>query len=283
VDLLERSAVSEGQAVDEPIFADERQANIAKLVVARGRVRNTELTELFAVTETTIRKDLTVLQEQGVLKRTHGGAIAVKPPVERTLQERRVSEQEAKMMIARLCIAELSEGDAVFIDSGSTTQLIADVLARESVGPNLLHLTVLTNSIGVADVLADVPAFEQVLVGGRVRHVGGSVVGTLALENLERFTVNIAFIGASGLSETGLTVADLEEARLKAAVIERSLLVIVAVDHTKLGVTHFAKVCDWNDLDVVITDEAKAETRELCSAHGVRLIDAACQPDEPTQ
>jgi len=255
------------------VFADERQASIARLVASRGRVRNSELTELYAVTETTIRKDLTALQEQGLLKRTHGGAIAVEHPVERGLDERLVREHEAKMMIAEMCVAELKPGDAIFIDSGSTTQLIADVLAKTPDPPRPSHLTVLTNSIGVAQAVAEVPGIEHVLLGGHVRRVAGSVVGSLALENLDRFVVNVAFIGVSGLSEGGVTVADLEEARLKAAVIGRARSVAAPVDHTKFGATHFAKICDLADIDVVITDEADDDTRRMCAQHGIRLVE----------
>jgi DeoR/GlpR family transcriptional regulator of sugar metabolism len=256
------------------VFADERQARIVELVAARGRVRNAELTSVFAVTEATIRKDLTALQGQGLLKRTHGGAIAAKPMLERELRDRAVRERDAKEAIARLCIAELTDGDAIFIDSGTTTQLIADLLVSPPDRASLPHLTILTNSIGVAEVVADLPSCEHVLLGGHVRRVGGSVIGALAIENLERFTVNIAFIGASGLSEAGLTAADLEEARLKGAVIDRSLRVVVPIDHTKLGVTHFAKVCELADLDVVITDCASPEIRSLCADHDLRLVES---------
>lgn len=274
--------MSSANASGEPVFADERLARIFELVLARGRVRNSELTSLFAVTETTIRKDLTTLQAQGLLKRLHGGAIAITPLVERELNDRMVSERQAKEVIARLCVAELSEGDAIFLDSGTTTQFIANLLASKPAGSFPAHLTVLTNSIGVAQVVANVPTFEHVLLGGHVRTIGGSVVGSLAIENLERFTVNIAFIGGSGLSDIGLTAADLEEARVKAAVIERARSVVAPLDHTKLGATHFARVCDLRSLNAVITDRANREIRALCADHGVRLVEAPSEPDENT-
>jgi DeoR/GlpR family transcriptional regulator of sugar metabolism len=276
----ELSLVSTAQESTKPVFADERQAHIIELVRARGRVHNTELTAFFKVTEATIRKDLTVLQKRGVLKRTHGGAIAVNPMVERELGERAVQERQAKEVIARLCIAEITKGDAIFIDSGTTTQFIADLLVSMPSESRPSRLTVLTNSIGVAEILAEVPTFEHVLLGGNVRRIGGSVTGSLAIENLQRFAVNVAFIGASGLSEAGLTVANLEDARLKAAVIERSRSVMVPLDHTKLGATHFAKVCDLRNLDVVITDQTSSEFRQLCVDHGIRLVEARTEQGE---
>lgn len=182
-------------------------------------------------------------------------------------------EHEAKEAIAQLCVAELKPGDAIFIDSGSTTQLIADLLAATPDPPRPSHLTVLTNSIGVAQAVSEVPGIEHVLLGGHVRRVAGSVVGSLTLENLSRFVVNVAFIGVSGLSEGGVTVADLEEARLKAAVIGRARSVAAPLDHTKLGTTHFAKICDLADIDVVITDASDEDTRRLCAKHGIRLVE----------
>ncbi len=257
---------------EAPAFADERQLRISELVAARGRVRISELTVLLGVTETTVRKDLTALQRAGVLKRTHGGAIGVRSLVEDELDARAIRQSDAKNVIAKLCLNVISHGDAIFLDSGTTTQLIADQLAATLPIPRVMHLTILTNSIGIALAVADLPTTEHILLGGRVRRVAGSLVGVLAMENLERFSVNVAFIGASGLSENGLTVADADEAQLKAAVIERALRVVVPLDHTKFGATHFAKVCDFGSIDVIITDKATDPIRELCADHNVLLI-----------
>ena len=137
------------------------------------------------------------------------------------------------------------------------------------------NITVLTNAVAVADAVADLPSVDHVLLGGRLRRVAGSVVGTLAMENLERFTVNVAFISASGFGENGLTVADLDEAQLKAAVIERAHRVVVPIDQSKVGATHFARVCDLDAVDVLVTDHASAAVDELCATHSIRLVVAA--------
>src|SRR5688572_28391288 len=174
-----------GRKGESPVFADERQARIAELVSVRGRARIGELAEQFEVTEPTIRKDLRVLQSRGLLKRTHGGALALQPSVEREFTGRQGTNTAAKQAIARACLQLVQDGDSVFLDSGTTVSAIAGALARHGSG---LSLSTLTTSLGVANTLADVPGIDCVLLGGQLRRVDGALVGALALENLQRFT-----------------------------------------------------------------------------------------------
>ena len=253
-----------------PAFADERQARIAELVGVRGRARIGELAALFGVTEPTIRKDLSALQEQGLLKRTHGGALAVHPNVDRELAGRQTTNRAAKEAIARACLRLLRDGDSVFLDSGTTVDALARALAQNGGA----RLSVLTSSLSVASTLAEVPSIDSVLLGGQVRRVDGSVVGDLALENLQRFTFSTAFIGASGFSEAGVSVGSLAEAALKAAVIERARRVVLPIDHSKVGATDFARVCELDAVDTVVMDEATPAVEELCAAFDIELIRA---------
>jgi DeoR/GlpR family transcriptional regulator of sugar metabolism len=250
---------------DRPVFADGRQTRIAELVAIRGSVRNIDLVDLLGVSEPTIRKDMTILEKRGLLKRTHGGAITVRPMVEDELAIRTQANAEAKEAIAQACLQEIREGEAIFLDNGTTIQRVASKLVGR-------HVTVLTNAIGVAEAVADLPTVEHILIGGQFRRIGGCCVGTLALEALERFTVNVAFLSASGFSESGVTVANVEEAKVKAAMIERARRVILAIDQTKVGATHFARVCGLDAVDVLIIDEASTFVQELCQANGIRLV-----------
>ncbi|MFZ0712161.1 MAG: DeoR/GlpR family DNA-binding transcription regulator, partial [Terrimicrobiaceae bacterium] len=101
-------------------FPDERRERIAEMVTTRGKVRIAQLTELFGVSEPTVRKDLTLMEQRGLLKRTHGGAISVRPPVEQAMASRIAENAEAKRLIAKACVQLLSPGEAVFFDSGTT-------------------------------------------------------------------------------------------------------------------------------------------------------------------
>ena len=250
-------------------FADERQARIAERVSARGRARIGELAELFGVTEPTIRKDLSALQERGLLKRAHGGALAVHPPIDRELAGRQTAHRDGKEAIARSCVELLRDGDSLFLDSGTTVEAIARTIARDSRG---LRLSVLTSSLSVATALADVRSIDCVLVGGQVRRVDGSVVGDLALDNLRRFSFGTAFLGVSGFSSVGISVGSLAEASLKEAVIERARRVVVAMDHSKIGTTDFARISGLEEVDVVVSDDATPAVRELCAAYGIELV-----------
>jgi len=153
--------VTDGPARGDHVFADERQARIAEHVSVRGRARIGELAEIFGVTEPTIRKDLSALQEQGLLKRTHGGALAIHPNADRELTGRQTANPTAKEAIARACLGLLRDGDSVFLDSGTTVEALARALAEDTRG---LRLSVLTSSLGVALSLADVREIDCVLL-----------------------------------------------------------------------------------------------------------------------
>jgi len=254
------------------VFADERQARIAEHVSVRGRARIGELAEIFGVTEPTVRKDLSALQEKGLLKRTHGGALAIHPNVDRELAGRQTANPAAKEAIARACLGILHDGDSVFLDSGTTVAALARAIAGDGRG---LRLSVLTSSLGVALSLADIRNVDCVLLGGQVRRVDGSLVGPLALENLQRFTFSAAFLGVSGFSELGVSVGSLAEAAIKEAVIERARRVVVPMDQSKVGATDFARICDLEQVDVVVMDETSAAVRELCAGYDIELIAAA--------
>ncbi len=255
-----------------PVFADERQARIAELVMTRGRARIGELASQFGVTEPTIRKDLSALQQRGMLKRTSGGALALHPIVDREFAGREGTNRSGKDAIAAACLELLRDGDSVFLDSGTTVDALARALAAGQ--RDRLRLSVLTNTIAVASTLADVPGIDCVLLGGQLQPSEGSLVGPLALENLQRFAFSVAFLGVSGFSELGISVGSLSEAAVKAAVIERARRVVVATDHSKVGATDFARISGLDEIDVVVMDDTTPAVAEWCEGHGIQLIAA---------
>jgi DeoR/GlpR family transcriptional regulator of sugar metabolism len=251
-------------SVEPPVFAEERHQRIMVILAAQGRLRIAELVSELGVTEATLRKDLGSLERQGLLRRTHGGAIATRTQIEPTISARSSRNGPAKDRIAQACLAHIKAGDSVFLDSGTTVQRIADRL-------DCANVNVLTNALGVASAVADRPTVRHTLVGGSVRSLGGTVVGPVALDNLSRFTVNTAFISASGLTENGISVADVAEADVKRAVIERARRVIVPLDSAKFGVDDFITVCELDAIDVVITEAASREVRLLCKKYNLTL------------
>jgi DeoR/GlpR family transcriptional regulator of sugar metabolism len=223
------------------------------------------LVQLLGVTEPTIRKDLRVIESQRLLKRTHGGAICTLPSKESDAGLRRSLNEHAKAVIAGLAAGLIDEGDAIYLGSGTTVEALAGLLIDKTV-------TVLTPAVGVAEVLADRSQVDHVLLGGRFRRISASMVGPLTLDSLEQFTVNTAFIGVSGVAETGLTVADVNEAALARAVIGHARRVVVMADHSKVGAVDFARVCELDEVDVLITDCISSELSAMCSNNNVELI-----------
>jgi DeoR/GlpR family transcriptional regulator of sugar metabolism len=261
--------VVESISSKEASFPDERQERIAEMVATRGKVRISHLTELFGVSEPTVRKDLTIMEQRGLLKRTHGGAVSIRPPVEQAMASRLAENAEAKRAIGKACVELLAPGEAIFLDSGTTVQQVASALVGTG-----LRLTVLTDAPFSAEVVADLPGVSHLLIGGQLRRISGCLTGPLAMENLKRFTISTAFLGASGLSEIGVTVSDFAEAQLKAAVVARAQRVVLPIDHTKVGVSDFAHVCDIADVDVIVTDQVTERLEKLCRGLQVHLVSA---------
>jgi DeoR/GlpR family transcriptional regulator of sugar metabolism len=256
-------------------FADERQTRIAHLVTARGRVRTAELVKELGVTDPTVRKDLAALQERGILKRTHGGAIALRPLSDRELAARASSSVEPKDRIGKAALQLFESGQSVFLDSGTTVDRIAVALATALIaGAAPGGLTVVTTSLAVATSLAGAPGVEHLLLGGRVVLARGSVVGPVTLSTLEPLTFDMAILGASGFAAPGVTAADIDEAQIKSAVLDRSRRAVVAADHTKVGAVDFARVRPLDEIDVVVTDVMTSELEELCTEAHIQVIAA---------
>jgi DeoR/GlpR family transcriptional regulator of sugar metabolism len=249
---------------------------ILELVAAHGRMRVRDLAAMVGVTEPTIRKDVADLDRARLLRRTHGGVIAIQPSYEPAVTERAETNAAGKEAIARACLTEIVDGDAIFLDSGTTTAAIAralrDVPARVDGIHVPVNVNVLTNAVDVATTLADAPSVRHTVLGGVYRPLGGCFVGALATSNIEQFSLNTAFIGVSGVNEVGLTVADLAEAQVKQAVMNHARRVIVPMDHTKVGASDFVKICDLDRIDAVITDQDNPHLRSVCDKNGLRYI-----------
>jgi DeoR family fructose operon transcriptional repressor len=202
------------------------------------------------VTAETVRRDLSALERQGVLRRVHGGAM----PVERLGFEPGLAARDAvlraeKKRIAKAALAELPVEGAVLIDAGTTTARLTEVL------PASRELTIVTNALPIALSLSVRPGLTVLAVGGRVRGRTLAAVDDWALRALRDTYVDVAFLGTNGISvERGLTTPDPAEAAVKRAMISAAPRVVVLADHTKVGATHFARFGTVEEVDVLITD-----------------------------
>jgi DeoR family transcriptional regulator, fructose operon transcriptional repressor len=234
------------------VYAEERRAEIVVRARRDGRVEVTGLAAEFAVTPETVRRDLTDLEQRGVLRRVHGGAIpADRLRVEHAVSERAVLHTDEKSRIATAALAELPDtGGTVLIDAGTTTGALAAAL------PEGRELTVVTNAAPIALALVDRAGVEVLLVGGRVRARTLATVDDWALRTLDELSVDVAFVAANGVSvDRGLTTPDPAEAAIKRAMIRTGRRVVLLADRSKVGDDHFVRFGTLDELDLLITDD----------------------------
>lgn len=232
------------------MYAAERQQRIIAVARRDGRVEVTALADTLGVAAETVRRDLTALERRGSLRRVHGGAIPVERlEVEPSLATRSGRLADVKLRIAARALDELPSGGSIILDSGSTALAVAELL------PPDLDLTVLTNSLAAATVLASHSGISLYLLGGRVRGTTGAAVGDWATGPLADVTVDVAFLGTNGLSVArGLTTPDQSEALVKRAMVGAARKCVVLTDSSKTGDAHLHRFAQVADVDVVITD-----------------------------
>src|ERR1700710_2676045 len=213
------------------MYAEERQTDIVGRARSQGRVDVTVLAEEFGVTTETVRRDLTVLERHGLLRRVHGGAI----PVERLGFEPALATRDnvlvvEKERIAKAALDEVPDEGAILLDAGTTTGRLAEILPSER------ELTVVTNSVPIVMTLSARPNLTVLLLGGRVRRTTPAAVAAWALDALADTYVDVAFLGTNGVSaERGLTTPDPTEAAVKRAMIAASRRSVVLADRSKIG------------------------------------------------
>lgn len=251
------------------MYAEERQRLVAEQVVRDGHVNASRLVDYFSVTNETVRRDLIALERRGLLRRTHGGAI----PVERLGFEPNTAVRETvmtaeKRRIAAAAVEELPEEGAILIDAGTTTAMVAELM------PTNRRLTVVTNSLPVANTLVNQIALTVLFIGGRLRPTSLCAVDAWTLRALADIRVDIGFIGTNGLTvEHGMTTSDQAEASAKAAMMLTARRVVLLADHTKVGTEYFHRFGHLSDIDVLITDRGlDRDLAEDIKATGPQVI-----------
>jgi DeoR family transcriptional regulator, fructose operon transcriptional repressor len=251
------------------MFAEERHQAILRLARAAGRVDVSSLSEEFAVTPETIRRDLTVLERAGQVRRVHGGAIPLeRSGFEATLSARASSFTTEKQRIAKAALAELPEAGAILLDAGTTTREFAAII------PSDRELLVVVNSPAIAMSLADRSNLTIWMLGGRVRQRTLAVVDEWATRLLDNVRVDVAFMATNGVSiERGLTTPDPSEAQVKRSMMAAARRVVLLADHSKIGTDYFASFGSVADVDVLVTDSnVDRELIEELSDAGPRVV-----------
>lgn len=226
----------------------ERQEQILQLLSGNGALRVGDLAKALYTSEATVRRDLSAMEKQGLVRRVYGGVVPAKEdmPLDFRSKENTAAKREIAAKAARL----IREGDTVFLDASSTAQHLI---------PHLSHfreLTVITNSLRVLEALSAGP-HRLLSTGGEVISRNMALVGRAAESTLENLAPSIAFFSAQGLSECGeITDSSEEETALRRAVLRRAVRRVFLCDSSKLGKQYLYRLCHLRDVDDVIADRA---------------------------
>ncbi len=247
----------------------ERRSRILELLEKEGRVFVKNLSDLFNVSEVTIRNDLDLLEKKNLLLRTHGGALKIKRVgIDYHLSVKSKRHAAEKRAIGKKAAELINDGETIILDSGTTTEEIAKNLGRFN------DLTVITNSLNVASQLIEFKNIRVIIPGGYLRRNSLSLIGSTAEESIKRYYCDKVFIGVDGIdSQHGISTPNVEEAHLNNIMINISREVIVVTDSSKFKQRSFAKIAPINKINTIITDKNIPEDEKTNIENlGIKLI-----------
>lgn len=251
------------------ISAQQRKEIILRKVNEEEYVQVGVLAQMLGVSQATVRSDLSLMEKEGLLHRLHGSAMAKDPIAkERPTDLKKTINAEIKTAIGREALKLMDGCNSVIVAAGSTSYAFAELLSPSS------HLEVFTPVIPVASLLSSKPNITVHLLGGIVQHNSLSTRAEYSLDILDRIKCSVLFFGADGLdSQNGITCSTAGEAMLMQHFLGASLKTVLLCDSTKVGKTGLGFICDYSDIDVLVTDSAfpKKEKAALEKA-GVEVI-----------
>jgi DeoR/GlpR family transcriptional regulator of sugar metabolism len=252
------------------VLADARRFAIADLLRTTGSVTVAELERRFSVSSMTARRDLHALEEQGLARRTHGGAVL--PSIsghEDSFASRIEVGVEAKQALAAAAAATVHPGEAVFLDGSSTALFVARALLDRKI-----ELTVISNSLPVMEAVATHPGSNVQLVGigGQLRPLSRSFVGPYAVHTVLGHYADRCFLSVKGVTESGgMTDADALEAEVKRAMVAHADNPVLLIDHTKLSARGLSAIGTATDLAGVVVHGAADDQLTVLRRAGVRV------------
>lgn len=247
--------------------ADERRQQLSEVLAGRGFADLSVLAAELNVSDSTVRRDLSQLEEEGVVRRTHGGAVFVSDgfsPL--NYASREATAVAEKQAIGRATAALIKDGETVLLDGGTTTFQVARHLMNRS-------LQVVTNSLPVANLLGTASNIELIFVGGYIYPRTGVTLGPIAHQALASLNVNKAVLALAGLTDEGLYNANTLMVDAERQMMSSAGEVIVVADHTKFGRKALARLGGWELVDRVVTDNRlDSGWGEILKRVGVELI-----------
>jgi len=231
------------------MLREERLEQIVEKLEDDQRLSSTDIMREFGVSEGTVRRDLNELEQRGLLKKVHGGAVP-RPDAPKAYENRKEYVSERKENLARKALPLLKNGQLIVIDGGSTNWN----LARQF--PPDLSATVFTNSLPIAQTLLNHSPIELHMLGGRVFKESQVTEGSHLVDFLSYLQADLCFVGIRSIhADRGLTTLEFSEARVKQAMVENSNRVITMATQDKLNTADHYKFCETKQLDVLITEE----------------------------
>ena len=240
------------------MLAEQRHARILEELTRRRAVTVTELCGEIGASEATIRRDLNELAQQGLLQKVHGGAVLAEGRFEREepdVNTKRTRQQAEKERIARYAATLVDDDDVVYLDAGTTTMAMAEHLSAS-------RAIFVTNGLNCAQLLME-KGMQVYMLGGRIKANTQAVIGTGALQGLERFNFTKAFMGANGVAlRQGFTTPDPEEAAVKNRASEQAYLTYVLADSSKFSKIYAASMFPLRRACIITDHLAEASYRE---------------------
>lgn len=229
----------------------QRRDEILRLLTENRIVKANQLAEQFQVSMETIRRDLSELEREGIVRRTHGGAILnTTYSMEPDYSEREMKNFEEKVKIGKKAVELVEDGDTIILDIGTTVLEFARMLKGKK------KITVLTNSLAIAMTLMDDPDITVIVLGGLVRCGEGTTSGFWSEEMIDGFYADKLFLGVGAIeTKTGVMDYDILETNLRRHFLQHSKQIIAMADYSKFGIKALNIVCPISSIDCVITDE----------------------------
>ncbi len=233
------------------MFIEERQKDILDIIESEGKITVAVISERYGISDESARRDLRILEQKGLCKRTHGGAVSLNkirlsPPDNRQFNIMPIHENYRA--IAEYSASLLEANDTVYLTSGSFGYIMLSYLPKDK------NFTLVVNSVDIAQALRDFGNIDVFIAGGKMRK-SGSLVNTMATEFISRMHFDKCFITGSGLtSDFGLSNGTDETATFQRTVINNSRKKYLLLPSSKIGANAFIKVCDTKEFDEIITD-----------------------------
>jgi len=232
------------------MVTDKRKDEILDILKSKGKVRVTDLSELFGVSEVTIRTDLSDMERKGLLSRVHGGAISLyKPYYSMNMTQRLETNQTEKVNIAEKIAQMIEPNDTIMMNSGTTTLLTFRKF------PSEFCLNIITNSVGIALEAASNPNYNVVLIGGSLNTKYQFTFGTDAVDQLRNYHADKFILSVDGIDAgNGFTTYYDKEAEIDRIMMAQSYKCIVAADYSKFNHSAFVKISDLSVADCIVTN-----------------------------